>query len=173
MIVSAVSPPPRDRFKGKTAGLQSMCADKFMANGTGPTCGKSVSASPGFWQLKSSSVKKYEGSRARWLLVLDSPSAAGVQTCPKSSGGSFFSKNAPRSVKCCKTAAVIRRGIMEIGSGSQGAKSCQRQGSQRTGQAGHTRLKPSQDQVLVSSLSLYSRGASHSVGESQFYPGNL
>lgn len=62
---------------------------------------------------------------------------------------------------------------MEIGSGSQGAKSCQRQGSQRTGQAGHTRLKPSQDQVSVSSLSLYSRGASHSMGESQFYPGNL
>lgn len=55
---------------------------------------------------------------------------------------------------------------MEIGSYSQGAKSCQSQWSQRTGQAGCTRLKPSQDQALavhVSSLRLYSRGASHRV----------
>lgn len=80
-----------------------MRVDKFMANGTDPSCGKSVSTSFDFCQLNYNSTwvdgKKYKEMQAQWLLVHDSLSAVGVQICLKGSGRSFFIENTVRSGK--------------------------------------------------------------------------
>lgn len=74
-----------------------MRADKFMANGRGPSGGKSVSTSLDFCHLKSSSMrvdgKKHKETQTRWLLVHDSLSAVGVQICLKGSGRTCFIEN--------------------------------------------------------------------------------